>query len=221
LTGISIQPLMKDALNKDLLEGRGNVRLDITTGGSTVNGLKKNLDGSGAIMLRDGAFKGINIGAKLRQAQALLGRGGTETQLTSASEKTDFTELTASFTINNGIATSNDLDVKSPLLRISGAGQVDIPASTLDYTVRAMVVNTATGQEGKELAQLRGVTIPVKLSGPFDKLSYSIDWTSAAQEALKSRAAEQLKDKATPQLDEQKKKLEQRVRDAFKGLLGR
>jgi AsmA protein len=221
LTGISIQPLMKDALNKDLLEGRGNVRLDITTGGSTVNGLKKNLDGSGAIMLRDGAFKGINIGAKLRQAQALLGRGGTETQQTSASEKTDFTELTASFTINNGIATSNDLDVKSPLLRISGAGQVDIPAGTLDYTVRAMVVNTATGQEGKELAQLRGVTIPVKLSGPFDKLGYSIDWTSAAQEALKTRAAEQLKDKAAPQLDEQKKKLEQRARDAFKGLLGR
>jgi AsmA protein len=221
LTGISIQPLMKDALNKDLLEGRGNVKLDITTGGATVNGLKKALDGNGAIMLRDGAFKGINIGAKLRQAQALFGRGGTETQQTSANEKTDFTELSASFSINNGIATSNDLDVKSPLLRIGGAGQVDIPAGTLDYTVRAMVVNTSTGQEGKELTQLRGVTIPVKLSGPFDKLSYSIDWSSAAQEALKSRAAEQLKDKVAPQLDEKKKKLEQRARDALKGLLGR
>lgn len=220
LTGISIQPLLKDALDKDLLEGHGNVKLDVSTGGATVSALKRGLNGSASIALRDGAFKGVNIAARLREASALLGRGGAETQQASATEKTDFTELNATFAIKNGVASSKDLDVKSPLLRIGGAGQVDIAAGTIDYTVRASVVGTAQGQGGSELAKLRGVTVPVKLSGPLDGMRYSIDWSAAAQEALKSQAAEQLKQRVTPQVEEQRKRMEERARDALKGLLG-
>jgi AsmA protein len=183
--------------------------------------MKRGLNGSGAVALRDGAVKGINVAQMLRSARSLLAGGQTETNTGSAAEKTDFSEMTASFAIKDGIARNNDLDLKSPLIRVGGAGQVDVPAGTLDYTVKASVVGTLKGQDGRDINELRGVTVPVKLSGPFDKISYSIDWGAAAQEALKSRATEQVKEKLQPKVDEQRKKLEERAKDALKGLFGR
>lgn len=221
LANVNIEPLMKDAIDKDLLAGRGNVKLDVRTGGATVNGMKRGLNGSGALALRDGAIKGINVAQVLRNARALLSGGQTETKTGSAAEKTDFSEMTASFAIKDGIARNDDLDLKSPLIRVGGAGQVDVPAGTLDYTVKASVVGSLKGQDGREINELRGVTVPVKLSGPFEKISYSVDWSAAAQDALKSRATEQVKERLQPKVDEQRKKIEERAKDALKGLFGR
>lgn len=225
LTGVQIEPLLKDALDKDLLAGRGNVKFDVTTAGATVNGLKRGLNGGGALQLRDGAVKGVNIAGTLRNARSFLGgvSGGaaTETKTGSAAEKTDFSELTASFAIKDGVVSSDDLDLKSPLLRVGGAGQVDLVAGTLDYTVKAVVVGTLKGQDGRDMNDLKGLTIPVKLAGPFEKITYTVDWGAVAQDALKSKVAEQTREKLAPQVQEQRKKLEERAKDALKGLLGR
>ena len=44
-------------------------------------------------------------------------------------------------------ATSNDLDAKSPFVRLGGAGTVDIGQSTMDYLAKATVVGTPAGQD--------------------------------------------------------------------------
>ncbi len=44
-----------------LLEGRGNVVLDLTTTGNLVSAMKKALNGSAKLELKDGAIKGINL----------------------------------------------------------------------------------------------------------------------------------------------------------------
>jgi len=210
LTGVNLGPLLKDALDWDLLAGRGNLRLDLTATGTTVGGLKRGLNGTGAVALRDGTVKGVNVAPALRNARAMLRGGQLETRTGSATDQTDFSEMSASFTVKNGIARNDDLDLKSPLLRVAGAGQVDLPAGTLDYTVRATVVDTLKGQDGGELAELRGLTVPVKLSGPFEKIGYTIDWSAVAQEALKARATEQWRQRLPP-----------KAQDVLKGLFGR
>lgn len=217
LAGVSIGPLLRDAFGRDILEGTGNVKLAATTAGATVGGLKRGLNGSGNLALRDGAIKGVNIAARLREARSFLSARKEDSARAASTEKTDFSELAASFTIKDGVVTSNDLDGKSPLLRLAGAGKVDLGAGTLDYTAKVAVVGTLKGQDGRELTELRGVTVPVRLSGPFEKLSYTIDWGSVAQEALKAKATEQLKQKVAPQLQDQRDKL----RDQLKGLLRR
>ncbi len=221
LANVAINPLMKDALDQDLLEGRGNVKLNVTTGGDTVDAMKNALDGKAALALRDGAIKGINIAQKVRDARAVLSGGSTSSGRVDAAEKTDFSELTASFQIDDGVARSNDLDAKSPLLRLGGSGLVDIGKGQLDYTARVSVVGSLKGQDGREMTELRGVTVPVRLHGSFDNLAYSVDWSAMAQDALKSRVAEQIEKKLAPQVDEQKQKLEERARNALKGLLQR
>jgi AsmA protein len=78
------------------------------------------------------------------------------------------------------VAHSDDLDVKSPLLRIGGAGRFDIGRGTIDYTARATVVAVPPGLDTGDLAALRGVTVPVRLTGPFEAIDWKIEWSSVA-----------------------------------------
>ena len=219
LDGISIEPLLKDLLGKDLLDGHGGVKLNVTTAGATVGAMRRALGGSASLALRDGAVHGINIAQKLRDLKTALAAGSAQTQAASSAEKTDFSELTGSFSIKNGVATNSDLQAKSPLLRVNGAGTIDIGAGALDYTVQAAVVGTLAGQGGAELASLRGVTVPVHLSGPFTALSYQLDWGSLARQAAKAQAAEQVKNLLGNKLKQGGQS--QSVGDVLKNLLGK
>lgn len=218
LTGIAIGPLLKDLANQDRLEGKGNVTLDVTTTGATVSAMTKALGGRATLALADGAVRGINVAQTIRQAKARLGGGGTSGNGTAANtERTDFSELTGSFDITNGVARNTDLAAKTPLLRIGGAGEVDLGAERLDYTVKATVVATLEGQGGPELQALRGQTIPVKLSGPFSAIDWKIDFAGMAKEAA-GQKIEEKKEQAKERLKEEAR---EKLGDKLKGLLGK
>jgi AsmA protein len=214
LTNIAVGPLLRDFAEQDRLEGRGNVSLDVSANGKTVNAIKSALAGGAKVQLRDGAIKGINIGELLRKARSL---GSNSEGQADAKEKTDFSELSASFAIKNGVAHNEDLEVKAPLFRIGGAGDIDIGKSTINYVVKATVVATAQGQGGKELEQLAGLTVPVRLSGPLDGMKYQVDYRAAAGDLAKSRVGGKVKEG----IEKRKDQIEDKVRDRLKGLIGR
>jgi AsmA protein len=219
LDGISIEPLLKDLMGKDILEGHGNVKLDVAMQGPTVGAMKRALNGTASLNLRDGAVRGINLAQKIRDFKSALGGGSSQSQAADANEKTDFSEMSASFQIRNGVAANNDLAVKSPLLRLGGAGTIDIGGSSIDYTAKVSVVGTLSGQGGNDLTNLKGVTIPVHLSGPFTALSYKLDWGSIATQELKNKAADKVKDLLGGKLKQGGSS--PNVGDALKGLLGK
>lgn len=195
-SGVNANALLRDVAGKDLLEGTGRVSADLTTSGASLGALRANLAGSAALQLRDGAIKGVNLARTLRQAKAALSLKRDAITKAQATEKTDFSELTASARIAGGVAESDDLDVKSPFLRIGGAGRLDIGRGRIDYTARATVIGAPAGQDGAELAALKGVTVPVQLSGPFEAIDWKIQWSgvaaAAAQGKLKEKLAEKL-----------------------------
>ena len=93
-SGVNVNALLKDVAGKDLLEGTGRVSADVNTTGASLGALRSNLAGVAALELRDGAIKGINLARSMRQAKAALsGRQDASTKA-SATEKTDFSELT-------------------------------------------------------------------------------------------------------------------------------
>ncbi len=210
LSGVSIGPLLRDVMQKDFLEGKGNVVLDLTTAGHTVTAFKKALDGGATLNLKDGAIKGIDLAGTIRNVKARLGAGDVE-QAADQGQKTDFSELTASFTIKNGVAHNSDLSVKSPFLRISGEGNVNIGEDSLDYVVKAAVVATTAAQGGKERAELSGLTLPVRIYGPYAGIKYKMEFSQmlsgASKEALKETAKEMLKGSTKGQLRELGKQL--------------
>jgi AsmA protein len=79
------------------------------------------------------------------------------------------------------------------------------------------VVASAQGQGGKELEQLAGLTVPVRLSGPLDAMKYEVDYRAVAGDIAKSRVGEKVKEG----IDKRRDKVEEKVRDRLKGLLGR
>jgi len=204
LSGVSIGPLLRDALKQDLLDGRGDVALDVTATGNTVSAIKKSLNGSAALNLKDGAIKGINLAQSLRNAKAMF-TGGTRDseQAATAGEKTDFSNLSASFVIRNGVAHNDDLLAKSPFLRLTGAGDINIAQGSLTYLAKAAVVATSSGQGGEEPGDLKGLTVPVRVSGPFAALKYKLEFGSAFSDSAKQQfeeKKEELKDKLEDQI---------------------
>jgi AsmA protein len=184
------------------------------------------------VQLRDGAIKGINIAEVLRKAKTALSSQEARAQASQA-QQTDFSAMSASFNIKNGVAHNDDLDVKAPLFRITGQGNIDIAASTIDYVTKAAVVATTKGQGGADLAELSGLTVPVHLSGPLAEMKYQVDYGAVARDVAKSKIGERLKDQLGQRLGGGKpaegqggqagqgSDAQQKLQDKLKGLFGR
>ncbi len=196
LSNVSVGPLLRDVAQKDAIEGRGNVTLDLRTAGGTVGTMKKALAGTARVNLRDGAVKGIDLAETLRKAKAVLGSKDAREQLAQGDKKTDFSELSGSFNVQNGVARNNDLQGKAPLFRLAGAGDIDIGNSRINYLAKPTIVATSKGQGGRELAELNGVTVPVRLVGPFDAVKYQVDYGAVATALAKSKITEQITGKS-------------------------
>jgi AsmA protein len=192
LSNVSVGPLIRDVAQKDAIEGRGNVVLDVHAAGGTVGAMKKALAGTARVQLRDGAVKGFDLAETLRKAKAVLGSKGAREQVAEGGKQTDFSELSGSFNIQNGVARNNDLQGKAPLFRLAGAGDIDIGNSRINYLAKPTIVATSKGQGGQELTELNGVTVPVRLVGPFDAVKYEVDYGAVATALAKSKITEQL-----------------------------
>ncbi len=196
LKGVQVGPLLKDLNGSDKLSGAANAQAKLTGNGATVDQIKATLSGNGNFSFTDGSIKGVNIAESIRKAKAALGGK----KITSNEPvKTDFSSLTGSFIAKNGVINNQDLLVKSPLLRIDGAGKINLPKEGIDYGLKVSIISSATGQGGKELADLKGFTIPVKITGSFDNPKPTVDLASLfkdkAKEEVKAKIADKLKDK--------------------------
>jgi AsmA protein len=199
-SSVDVNALVRDLADKDLLTGTGRVDLDLDTAGRSVGEMKSRLKGSAALRVRDGTIKGINLARTLRQAKAALSLKQDAAVKAVSTESTDFTELSATFRIADGVARSRDLELKSPFLRLGGEGAIDIGRGRIDYVARATVTPTAKGQDAPELAALRGITVPVRLAGPLQQPDWRIEWSAVATQAVTQRLQERIGEKLAEKL---------------------
>ncbi|MGE5477303.1 MAG: AsmA family protein [Bacteroidales bacterium] len=167
LKGLAAEPFLTDAAGFDRLSGTGNFDIHVAGRGKSERALVSSLNGNGAVTFTDGAIKGINLAEMVRNVGSAFSSGG------GAAQKTDFAELGGTFTIANGIVSNKDLALKSPLLRVEGAGTVELPPRTVHYRVEPKAVASLQGQGGR--SDLGGVTVPVIVEGPWENLSFRPD----------------------------------------------
>jgi AsmA protein len=168
LTGLQANPALKDAIDMDKIEGALNANVDVAMRGASQKAMVSALGGNGKVVFADGAIRGINIGAMVRNAaSAFLDSSASDQQ------KTDFAELSGTFKIVNGILLNDDLTLLSPLLRVGGKGTVDMPNRSVNYRIEPKIVASTKGQGGS--ADSSGIKVPVVVSGPWDNLSYKPD----------------------------------------------
>lgn len=189
IQGVQLAPLMKAAADSDKLSGKGSFDVTTTGRGKSQKEIVSSLGGGGSIDFRDGAIKGFDLAEIVQMARDL--KGAVTGAASGQSKQTDFSEVTATFKIVNGIVNNDDLQMKSPLLRVTGKGTVEMPPKTINYRVEPKLAATTKGQGGKEDAT--GITIPVMIKGPWHNVSYQPDMGAILKDAATGKVMEGIK----------------------------
>jgi AsmA protein len=166
---IAILPMLTDTSGFDWLSGRTNLQLTAAGQGASERAIVESLSGGAQVTIADGAIVGVNIPQIIRG----LSQGRLSDFDQVATEKTDFSEMTATFRIANGVAETQDLTMLSPLMRLTATGTVDIGQRQIDATLRPRLVGSLAGQGG--VRGLTGIEVPVRLSGPWEEPQLSAD----------------------------------------------
>ncbi|TMS81180.1 AsmA family protein [Pseudoalteromonas sp. S554] len=215
LTDIDAQPLLTDATGFDKLLGKGSLNWNLSTVGQSQKSFISALNGQLGFKFADGAVKGANVAEMVRKGKEIISGNfgaaseGLDTGFEDA-EQTDFSALTGSFDFINGVGKNKDLSLISPLIRISGEGDVDLPFTKVDYRLVTGIVDSIEGQGTTD--DSTGFKIPLRIKGPFHDVGINLDVSNA------------LKDEAKKKLDDAKEKAKEKakdkVKDKLKGLFG-
>lgn len=217
LKGFQVGDYLKASMDKDVISGTANVNADIGLTAADADTIKRSLNGNAAFNVRDGALKGVNIPDMIRRAKAAL---SGQTLPPASLQQTDFTELSGTATITDGLVKNNDLLMKSPLLRIAGDGEANLPTEKIDYLVTAKLVASIKGQEGEGLDDLVGIPIPIRITGTFSEPKWKLDLKSVLEEKIKSQAKGVLEGaiKEPEKAMEEPKKLLEEPKKSLEGL---
>ena len=201
--GVQIGDLLNDYMGESPISGKLNGEVNLTTRGEWISKLKMNSNGIMKLAFVDGALNGFNIRQSIEAAKAKLKGDAPPPGKTL---KTDFTSLTISGVIKNGVFSSDDLDMQAPLLRVGGKGSADLNREVVDYLVNTKLVGTTKGQDGGSADELAGLSIPVRIKGPFTDPEIDVQ----LDEMLKAKVDAQ-KAKLKAEIDAQKAALKQQL----------
>ncbi|MFA0013710.1 AsmA family protein [Vibrio lentus] len=210
IKGVKVQPLLVDVANNDMLEGTGNIDVNVKGKSLTPTGIKKNLVGTIAINFEDGAVNGINVAQLIRENYAKI--KGEKVESTNEAQKTDFSAMKATLKVDKGWVSTNDLSAQSPLLRVTGQGKANFINETVDFLVRTSIVGSLEGQGGKNIDDLKDVTIPIKVTGQWADPKFALVF----DDVLKQKAQKEI-DRGVNKLTDKIK--DEKTKEAVDGLL--
>lgn len=159
--GIQVGPLLKDALQKELIEGMLRADLNLSMTGESPDRIKQTLNGKGGLVFNDGAIIGIDLAGMVRNVKAKLGAAVP----TGEKPRTDFAELNIPFTAVNGLVNTNVTRMQSPLIRLEASGDINLAKDLLDMRVDPKFVATLKGQGDTE--DRSGLMVPLLVTGTF------------------------------------------------------
>lgn len=161
LVGVRALPLLRSTADFDKLDGKLQAKIGVRSTGTSQRAIMSNLSGTVFAVFQDGAIIGLNVAQMIRSLTSSTLSGWQE----GKEQSTDLTQLSASFRIDKGQATTSDLNLVGPLVRMTGAGAVDLGTQMLAFRVEPKLVMTTEGQ-GRTSDPV-GFGIPVVISGPW------------------------------------------------------
>ncbi|MEX2520696.1 MAG: AsmA family protein [Paracoccaceae bacterium] len=166
-SAVRLLPMLTALADMRSLRGRGRADLAVNGRGESLDAIMHSLDGAGTVNLTDGALVGYNLPAMARNLTSAFTGAGDDAQ------KTDFSEISASFRVRDGVLASQDFTLLGPLIRVTGEGVADLGAQTMNFRVVPKAVATLKGQGGK--LDKDGIAFPIIISGPWANLSFRPD----------------------------------------------
>ncbi len=159
LSGVRALPLLSTLADFRAIDGILQGKFDVRAAGASQHAVMSSLAGTVDVRFQDGQIVSMNIAEMIRSLTQNILNGWQEKK----SEKTDMTELSALFKINAGRATTDNLKLVGPLIRINGTGTADIGAKTLQFKLDTKLVMGLEGQGST--ADPVGFGVPVMVEG--------------------------------------------------------
>jgi AsmA protein len=163
LIGVRALPLLSGLADFDKIDGKMQAKIAARSAGASQHAIMANTSGTAFVIFQDGAIRGLNVAQMIRQLTASPLSGWQE----GKEQATDLTQLSASFRIDRGQATTTDLNLIGPLVKLTGAGTIDLGTRMIGFRVEPQLVLTTEGQ-GRTTDPV-GFGIPVMISGPWNE----------------------------------------------------
>jgi AsmA protein len=199
MTGIDVGQLLSDLAKSRRLSGRGNVTSSLTARGADADSILKSLNGHVDANLANGAVEGIDLWFEINRAVSLIQKQALPSGASSG--RTRFDTFKASADLNNGVATTKDLNIASQNLHVSGQGTSNLVTEALDYQLRATLYKGAAGAKSGTLAE-----VPVTITGTMSSPKVSPDLGGMARARVQQ------------ELDKHKEQLMQQAQDKLQNL---
>lgn len=162
LDGVSALPVLKAAMGGEWITGKAKLSLNLTGAGRSLGALLASLHGDASVLIADGALVGIDIARLVRALQ----EGRVDGWQPDGSERTDFRRLAATFSIEEGVARTDDLDLIAAGVRMTGAGSVHLPRQRIDVSLLPRLILEPDGRANAGTSTA-GIPVPLKLQGPL------------------------------------------------------
>jgi AsmA protein len=212
LAGIQAGPLVKDMLNKEMIEGAMTAAIGLKFKGDQPDQIRQTLNGQGNLTFNDGAIVGIDLANMVRNVQTAFGGGAKPAK----KPRTDFAELVLPFTITQGVFKTKDTKLTSPLLRIQASGTADLPSEALSMRIEPKFVATIKGQG--DTRKRSGLAVPVLVSGSFSDPKFAPDLKGLLNQKLGQPLPDKEALKKLVPTEDVKRQVEDKAKELLKGL---
>lgn len=203
--------LLTDMLEHDILEGILNTTLNLKTTGNTPLAIKQSLNGSGKLNLTDGAIKGIDLTAMVKQTKsAFINIMDKEKE-----PVTKFGNFFSSFNIVNGIVNVSDTEFISHDIRLAATGKADLVKELLNFRLEPFLIEKKDA--AKKIGKYSKYLIPVLVTGNFSSPEFRPDLKKLINKNLEKQVFESSEFKKIFK-NEELKPLEEAAKEILKGI---
>jgi AsmA protein len=220
ITHVQIEPLLKDYKGAARISGIAEISTQLQGQGDTARELKSSLNGQLDFLLKDSVVKGFNLQKMIDRSKALI--NGTALPADYKNDQSLFSEISGTATINNNMIENHNLIAKSPKLRVSGKGNINLATEQLDYKVSAKLLMAEASATEPE--QVHDTPVNILVGGTLGKPTYTLDAGALLTDKNKAKIeklVDKNKDKINKIADKLEKKLGPGVGDLLKGLLNK
>src|SRR5579863_2593524 len=172
ISGVKTELLFAQMPGAPQIATSGTAHLDLASRGVSETDIIKNLSGKLSVSFGAGAISGVDLGAvaQLLQSTANLLNGAI-----GGGSKTEFSSLSASFTLQNGVARTGDFRLTAPTMTMTGAGTVNLATHQIDFRFEP---TARVGVAGVHLADI-GVSFYAR--GSWNNPTFEADPASLAK----------------------------------------
>jgi AsmA protein len=154
---VDLDHCLRELVGIRRIEGKGDINFFVEGAGTSMDAVTRTLNGSATLTANDGALTGFDAEQLLRRLERrpLSGAGDFR------SGRTPYERLNIALKLEHGIATTENVRIEGPAVRLVLEGSASIPNRDIDLTGTARLVGS-----GGDASP--GFELPFVVQGPWD-----------------------------------------------------